>query len=701
MRAQHIQSRRANVGRLVAAWSRMGFGIDTLVSGSSKADISKNIATEIRSGKDPKQAAAIAYSVAAKDAQPALDALMSKWEAIKGVIPTQPEQQTMAETNPIAPDAAAPAQAAVVPPRAAGILYLTNGKALLLKRSDDATDHPSTWAFPAGHIDDGESPLMAALRESKEEIGFAPESAAPLSNADGFVLFVVNGAQFTPILNDESQGYVWASADALPEPIHPGVAEVIQSATAGDGMDKCDLAHCVEVADAWAADGTARALDTNGWFEVKKNPLSKVGVFSYRGAQLKGAPDPAAMYEVYRPAEELGNEDAINSFKLLPWIDNHPAGLLGSEEEGLTRPEEKGVQGVTGEDIHFDPKGFEHGALFGNIKMFSSAMADQIQAGKKQLSAGFRCTYDWTPGVFNGKPYDCVQRNLRGNHLASVKRGRMGPDVAVLDAADIFIDQLPEKSTMADTSTNTPEGGGTSGMTLEEARAKFNAIVEQIDAILPVLASLKPMLSGDGQQAADLSNDPPAQSNAGEGEVTDAVEYADEANKKYPLGTDEEVRAAWDYIHVKKDGDEYSPEERKRMEDKIVAAWKDKIDEAGPPEAQAKDAEPKPVVAPEKKETAMDQAEMFRTFERRMASRNKLVDRLSQHVGTFESTGMDEAEVATYGCKKLGLQAPKGQEMAYLQGFLSAAKPVKTVAGKAMDNADGGWLSKQRAAYNA
>ena len=37
-----------------------------LKKGKSKKTISKNIATEIRAGKDPKQAAAIAYSVAGK-----------------------------------------------------------------------------------------------------------------------------------------------------------------------------------------------------------------------------------------------------------------------------------------------------------------------------------------------------------------------------------------------------------------------------------------------------------------------------------------------------------------------------------------------------------------------------------------------------------------------------------------------------------
>lgn len=41
-----------------------------LVKGSSKKAIQQNIKTEIAAGKDPKQAAAIAYSVAKKAAVP-------------------------------------------------------------------------------------------------------------------------------------------------------------------------------------------------------------------------------------------------------------------------------------------------------------------------------------------------------------------------------------------------------------------------------------------------------------------------------------------------------------------------------------------------------------------------------------------------------------------------------------------------------
>lgn len=79
--------------------------------------------------------------------------------------------------------------------------------------------------------------------------------------------------------------------------------------------------------------------DINGWFEVRHNPLSKEGVFFYRGASIRlpdgSTPsDPDKLYGVYRPAEELNNEETINSFKLLPWVDEHT--MLGSADLGMT-----------------------------------------------------------------------------------------------------------------------------------------------------------------------------------------------------------------------------------------------------------------------------------------------------------------------------------------------------------------------------
>ena len=80
------------------------------------------------------------------------------------------------------------------------------------------------------------------------------------------------------------------------------------------------------------------------------------------------------------------------------------------------------------------------------------------------------------------------------------------------------------------------------------------------------------------------------------------VEYADTANKKYPIDTEEHIRAAWSYINKEKDAAEYSADELKTVKARIIAAWKDKIDKDGPPSAADKTVEPvltkdgKPVV---------------------------------------------------------------------------------------------------------
>ena len=178
---------------------------------------------------------------------------------------------------------------------------------------------------------------------------------------------------------------------------------------------------------------TKRQKDINGWFEVKDNPISKVGVFDYSGAQI-GAADPNRIYRVYRPAEELADPATIESFKLLPIVDDHT--MLGNPNEGMTPAEDKGVAGVIGEEVYF-----KHPYLLANIKVFSETLRQKIEAGKIDLSGGYRCFYEFTPGIFEGEPYDAIQRQPRGNHLALVDEGRMGSDVVVLDHLKFTVDK--------------------------------------------------------------------------------------------------------------------------------------------------------------------------------------------------------------------------------------------------------------------
>lgn len=65
------------------------------------------------------------------------------------------------------------------------------------------------------------------------------------------------------------------------------------------------------------------------------------------------------------------------------------------------------------------------------------------------------------------------------------------------------------------------------------------------------------------------------------------VEYADERNKKYPIDTEEHIRAAWNYIHQERNRAMYSAADLEVIEKRIIAAWKRKIDPAGPPGAKS------------------------------------------------------------------------------------------------------------------
>ncbi|QRE00513.1 adenosine (5')-pentaphospho-(5'')-adenosine pyrophosphohydrolase [Burkholderia phage BCSR129] len=112
-------------------------------------------------------------------------------------------------------------------PKAAGILYLNDGKILLIRRSAGAGDWPGHWALPGGGIDDGETPEQAAVRESEEEVSRRP--SAPLVHLwdcpNGFVTFGAKDGAFEPsfdgIGGDEHDAWGWFGLGELPNPLHP------------------------------------------------------------------------------------------------------------------------------------------------------------------------------------------------------------------------------------------------------------------------------------------------------------------------------------------------------------------------------------------------------------------------------------------------------------------------------------------------
>lgn len=98
---------------------------------------------------------------------------------------------------------------------AAGILFQApSGRVLLLKRSDEG-DAVGMWGIPGGKLEDGETPDVAAIRETFEETGYEIPDAGTLlmrrvKDGVDFTTFVRQvDDEFTPTLNSEHTAHVW------------------------------------------------------------------------------------------------------------------------------------------------------------------------------------------------------------------------------------------------------------------------------------------------------------------------------------------------------------------------------------------------------------------------------------------------------------------------------------------------------------
>jgi 8-oxo-dGTP pyrophosphatase MutT (NUDIX family) len=120
---------------------------------------------------------------------------------------------------------------------AAGVLFVApDGDVLLCRRSGSEENYGGHWALPGGKAEDGESPARAAARESVEELGGSldPKSLKLMdrkATPTGMVFHTFVrpvDKKFQPQINEEHSGFGWFPLDALPTPMHPGVASTLQ-----------------------------------------------------------------------------------------------------------------------------------------------------------------------------------------------------------------------------------------------------------------------------------------------------------------------------------------------------------------------------------------------------------------------------------------------------------------------------------------
>lgn len=175
-----------------------------------------------------------------------------------------------------------------------------------------------------------------------------------------------------------------------------------------------------------------KQTDINGYWIYENVPITRTGVFPYRGRQIDSdgsmGLDPDRKYPVYRPASEITKPQTLSSFDGVFLVDEHR--MMG---EGQTDASQRRIDGSV-YNVHVDPH--DSGVVLATLKVQTRRMKDLIDSGKRALSCGYYCDYKPQRGEYNGIPYDFVQVDLTGNHLALVKKGRCGEKCAIMDGVD-------------------------------------------------------------------------------------------------------------------------------------------------------------------------------------------------------------------------------------------------------------------------
>lgn len=194
--------------------------------------------------------------------------------------------------------------------------------------------------------------------------------------------------------------------------------------------------------DAAPISGTRRTED--GYLVTTARSV-RTGIQLYAGQEV-GRPDMAVV-RVYRDAAEVFAPNSLQSFSHAPVTINHPDEAVTADNwKELSAGEVSTAAKQDGEWI-----------MLPLILKDKKAIVE-VEQGKRELSAGYTCSLDWTPGTTaGGQSYDAQQRDIKINHLALVDRARAGSQARIGDGASWGISPFSSqtaderKSPMADT----------------------------------------------------------------------------------------------------------------------------------------------------------------------------------------------------------------------------------------------------------
>lgn len=222
----------------------------------------------------------------------------------------------------------------------------------------------------------------------------------------------------------------------------------------------------------------SRERTPEGFLRVRAR-IGRAGLHDYKAREIGGPPglSPDATVRVHRPADEVFDAASMVSFAGKPVTLDHPPAMVDSANWKHFAVGHSG-QVVNREGDH----------LVTELVITDAAAVARAESGV-ELSNGYWADFIFTPGTTpDGEPYDALQRNIRGNHIALVDAGRCGPTCGIDSGAEV----AASATCKCDRAAGRPAAGDKTTMTIEgvviettpEAAAALDRLQASLDAAL-------------------------------------------------------------------------------------------------------------------------------------------------------------------------------------------------------------------------
>ena len=163
-----------------------------------------------------------------------------------------------------------------------------------------------------------------------------------------------------------------------------------------------------------------RRREPEGYLICVNVPIARSGTQQYLQDELGQSGDD--MKTVYRPEEEVFSPATMASFEGMPVTNDHP-----DTEDGVTAENIQWLQKGHAQNVRRGT-GAERNMLIADLVITDPDTIQEVLDGKREIS----CGYNYELCEEDGK---LVQRQIRGNHIAIVDKGRAGKRVSIKDSA--------------------------------------------------------------------------------------------------------------------------------------------------------------------------------------------------------------------------------------------------------------------------